>query len=213
MISDHIIKNLSLLQQQLPPSLTLIAVSKGQAAEKILPVLGVGHKDFGENRIQEIKEKWPPLKARYPLITLHFIGPLQTNKVKDAVALCDVIHTLDRISLADALAKEMQCSGRYPRCLIQINTGNEPQKSGVSLGEADEFINYCINQLKLPIKGLMCIPPASDEPEKHFALLSAMASRLALPIVSMGMSNDYTAAIACGATHIRIGRAIFEKTT
>jgi pyridoxal phosphate enzyme (YggS family) len=164
---------------------------------------------FGENRVQEAQAKWPALKEQFPDTALHLIGPLQTNKVKQAVALFDVIETLDRPRLARSLAKEFERSGRRLSCFIQVNTGAEPQKAGILPEEADAFIAACIDEFALPIAGLMCIPPAADEPSLHFALLREIAGRHALGGLSMGMSADYEIAIAFGATHIRVGTAIF----
>jgi pyridoxal phosphate enzyme (YggS family) len=188
---------------------TLIAVSKTMPAETIVPVLETGHRVFGENYVQEAKTKWPDLRARFPGVELHLIGPLQSNKAREAVALFDVIHTLDRPSLARELAKEIARAGRGPRLLVQVNTGDEPQKGGVSPGEADAFITACRDAHGLAIEGLMCIPPAEDPPSPHFALLATIAARHDLPVLSMGMSADYEAAIQLGATHVRVGSAIF----
>ena len=189
--------------------ITLVAVSKTKPAEEILPVLGAGHADFGENRVQEAQDKWPPLQARFPAAKLHLIGGIQSNKARDAVALGDVIHSLDREKLARVLAEEMARSGRRPDCFIQINTGEEKQKSGVLPGAADEFIRSCRETYELPVIGLMCLPPAGEEPALHFALLSKIAQRHGLKNLSMGMTADYETAIAFGATHIRVGSAIF----
>jgi PLP dependent protein len=208
---NYLHQNIAAIKQTLPDTITLIVVSKNQPGEKIVPLLENGHREFGENRIQEVKGKWRELKKHYPQSRLHFIGHLQTNKVKDAVALCDAIHTVDRVSLANALAGEMRRTGKYPDCFIQVNTGDEEQKSGVAVEEADKFIAYCCNELLLPVKGLMCIPPVHDDPAKHFQLLQNMASRTGLTLLSMGMTNDYGVALKYGATHIRIGRAIFEE--
>ena len=192
-----------------PAAVTLIAVSKTMPAETIVPVLEAGHRVFGENYVQEAKTKWPDLRARFPGVELHLIGPLQSNKAREAVALFDVIHTLDRPSLACELAKEIARAGRGPRLLVQVNTGDEPQKGGVSPGEADAFITACRDAHGLAIEGLMCIPPAEDPPSPHFALLATIAARHDLPVLSMGMSADYEAAIQLGATHVRVGSAIF----
>jgi PLP dependent protein len=188
---------------------TLIAVSKTHPAEAVEEALAVGQRVFGENRVQEAKGKFPELKARFPDLELHLIGPLQTNKVKDAVALFDVIQTLDRPKLAEALAEEMAKSGRRPRCLIEVNTGEEPQKAGVSPVEVESFLADCRNRLGLPVTGLMCIPPVDEEAAMHFALLADMARRLGLAEVSMGMSGDFETALRFGATHVRVGTAIF----
>ncbi len=189
--------------------ITLVAVSKTKPAEAILPVLEAGHIDFGENRVQEAQEKWPPLQARFPAAKLHLIGGLQSNKARDAVALGDAIHSLDREKLARALAEEMARSGRRPDCFIQVNTGEEEQKSGVLPGAADDFIRTCRETYELPVIGLMCLPPAGEEPSPHFALLKKIAARHGLEKLSMGMTADYETAIAFGATHIRVGSAIF----
>jgi pyridoxal phosphate enzyme (YggS family) len=187
----------------------LIAVSKTIPAEGIRPALNAGQRLFGENYVQEAKAKWPPLREEFPEIELHLIGPLQSNKAREAVELFDVIHTLDRTSLAAALAKEIQRSGRHPALLVQVNTGEEPQKGGVAPGAVDAFLTECRETHGLTVSGLMCIPPAEDPPSAHFGLLAAIARRHALPILSMGMSADYPAAIQMGATHVRVGSAIF----
>ena len=189
----------------------IIAVSKTHAAERIVPLLDGGHKLFGESRVQEAKQKWPELKEKYKDVRLHLIGPLQTNKVKEAVALFDVIESLDRESLARELLKEKKKSGKCPDLLVQVNTGEESQKSGIKPLEADKFIDLCKNELGLPVKGVMCIPPAGEEPAPHFALLRTIAERNNLPVISMGMSGDYEIATALGATHVRIGSAIFGE--
>lgn len=192
-------------------SVTLVAVSKTHDAERIRPALDAGHRVFGENRVQEAAAKWPALRAEYPGISLHLIGPLQTNKVRDAVALFDVIETVDREKLARALAEEFARRGLWRDCLIQVNTGEEPQKAGVAPAEADAFIRLCRDELKLPVRGLMCIPPVDEEPSLHFALLAKIARRNGLEILSMGMSNDFETGVALGATHVRIGTAIFGE--
>ena len=173
--------------------------------------LDTGHRVFGENRVQEAAGKWPALRARYPDIVLHLIGPLQTNKVKDAVALFDVIETVDREKLARALADEFGRQGKRPDCYIQVNTGEEPQKAGVLPADIDGFIALCRDELGLPVRGLMCIPPVGEPPAPHFALLAEIAERHDLPVLSMGMSGDYEIAIAIGATHVRVGTAIFGE--
>jgi hypothetical protein len=188
---------------------TLVAIGKTQSASAIKEALEAGQRVFGENRVQEAAAKWPALKSARPDIELHLVGPLQTNKVRDAVALFDAIETVDREKLARALASEMTRTGRRPDCLIQVNTGEEPQKAGIPPGEADAFIRLCRNELKLPVVGLMCIPPVDEEPALHFALLAEIARRNRLAILSMGMSADYETAIRLGATHVRIGTAIF----
>jgi len=193
------------------PFTTLVAVSKTQDAERILPVLDAGQRVFGENRVQEAKEKWPALKARWPDIELHLIGPLQSNKAREAVALFDAIHSLDRPKLAHALKAEFERVGRRPSLFIQVNTGEEPQKAGVAPLDASAFIALCRDELKLPVKGLMCIPPDGENPAPHFALLARIARAHALPWLSMGMSGDFESAIAFGATHVRVGTAIFGE--
>jgi hypothetical protein len=192
-----------------PSSITLVAVSKTFPSEAIEPVLAAGQRVFGENYVQETKAKWPALREHYPDVELHMIGPLQSNKAKEAVELFDVIHTLDRPSLAEALAKEMTKQGRKPRLLVQVNTGEEPQKGGVIPTEVDAFLEACRTQYGLEIEGLMCIPPAEDPPSPHFALLNTIAKRHGLKTLSMGMSADFDAAIQLGATHVRVGSAIF----
>ncbi|GEO14145.1 YggS family pyridoxal phosphate-dependent enzyme [Microvirga aerophila] len=192
-----------------PSSVTLVAVSKTFPVEDIEPVLAAGQRVFGENYVQEAKAKWPALRERYPDVELHMIGPLQSNKAREAVELFDVIHTLDRSSLAEALAKEIAKSGKRPRLLVQVNTGEEPQKGGVMPAEVDAFIEACRTKHGLAIEGLMCIPPAEDPPSPHFALLNMMAKRNGLSVLSMGMSADFDAAIQLGATHVRVGSAIF----
>ena len=192
-----------------PATVTLVAVSKTHPAEAVEEALAAGQRVFGENRVQEAKAKFPALRDRFPDLELHLIGPLQTNKVKDAVALFDVIQTVDRPKLAEALADEMARSGRRPRCLIEVNTGEEPQKAGIPPAELDAFLAACRDTWNLPVTGLMCIPPVDEEPAMHFALLADMARRAGLPEVSMGMSGDYETAIRFGATHVRVGTAIF----
>lgn len=190
-------------------SASLVAVSKTMPADAILPALEAGQRLFGENYVQESAGKWPALRERFSDAELHLIGPLQSNKARDAVALFDVIHTLDRASLAGALAREIARTGRRPRLLVQVNTGEEPQKGGVMPAETDAFLAACRGTYGLDIDGLMCIPPADDMPSPHFALLRAMADRNGLALLSMGMSADYEAAIQLGATHVRVGSAIF----
>ena len=188
---------------------SLIAVGKVQPDERVEAALLAGQRVFGENRVQEAKGKWPGFRERFDGIELHLIGPLQTNKVAEAVALFDVIQTVDRPKLAHALAKEMEKTGRRPGCLIQVNTGEEDQKAGILPADADAFIEECRTEIQLTVKGLMCIPPVDDEPSPHFALLREMARRHKLPILSMGMSGDYELAVELGATHVRVGTAIF----
>lgn len=190
-------------------SVSLVAVSKTYGADDILPVLDAGQRVFGENRVQEAQGKWPALKARFADIELHLIGPLQSNKAKEAVALFDCIHTLDRPKIAAAIATEIVRQGRHPKLLIQVNTGEEPQKAGIAPKQTAEFLGHCRNELKLDIAGLMCIPPVEDEAAVHFAFLAKQAKELGLPLVSMGMSADFETAIAFGATHVRVGSAIF----
>lgn len=192
-----------------PADVTLVAVSKVHGEDRILPVLQAGHRVFGENRVQEAQGKWPALKDRFPDVELHLIGPLQSNKAKEAVALFDVIESVDREKIAEALAKEMEKQGRRVPVLVQVNTGKEPQKAGVEPEAADAFIARCRDALGLEVRGVMCIPPVDEEPALHFALLREIARRNGLPVVSMGMSDDYPTAIALGATHVRVGTAIF----
>jgi len=198
-----------------PASVTLVAVSKTFAADAIAPVIAAGQRVFGENRVQEAKAKWPPLIARLPAdgppIALHLIGSLQSNKAKDAVALFDAIHSVDRASLAEALAKEIARQNRHPLLFAELNTGAEPQKSGVLPQDADAFLAACRERYKLTISGLMCIPPHWDAPAPHFALTAKIAARNGLKLLSMGMSADFPTAIAFGATHVRIGTAIFGQ--
>jgi len=192
-----------------PASVTLIAVSKTFAADAIAPVIAAGQRVFGENRVQEAKSKWPPLRDTAPGAELHLIGPLQSNKAKEAVALFDAIHALDRVSLCEALAKEMTNQGRKPVLFVEINTGAEPQKAGVLPQEADAFIAAARDKYRLPVEGLMCIPPHDEAPGPHFALTAKIAARNGLRLLSMGMSADFVTAIALGATHVRVGSAIF----
>ncbi|HEU0147872.1 MAG TPA: YggS family pyridoxal phosphate-dependent enzyme [Bradyrhizobium sp.] len=190
-------------------SVSLIAVSKTFGAEDIVPVIAAGQRVFGENRVQEAKAKWPDLVSAHPDIKLHLIGPLQSNKAKEAVALFDAIHAVDRPSLCQALAKEIAAQNKHPMLFVQINTGEEPQKAGIAPGEADAFIASCRDQYDLTISGLMCIPPADQAPAPHFALTAKIAARNGLSNLSMGMSADFATAIQFGATHIRVGSAIF----
>jgi len=192
-----------------PGQVTLVAVSKTHGADKVRELLAAGQRVFGENRVQEAEEKFPALKAEYPDLQLHLIGPLQTNKARDAVALFDVIESVDRERLAATLAKEMARAGRRPDCFIQVNTGEEAQKAGVLPAELDAFVAACRDTHKLPVVGLMCIPPVDEEPALHFALLVKMAARNGLAKVSMGMSADYEIAVRLGATHVRVGSALF----
>jgi PLP dependent protein len=190
-------------------SVRLIAVSKTFEAPEITPVLDAGHRRFGENRVQEAKAKWPQLKAIYPDIELHLIGPLQSNKAKEAVALFDAIHTIDRAKIARAVAAEMNAQGRRLDLFIQVNTGEEPQKAGVMPQEVSALVALCRDELKLDIAGLMCIPPIEEEPAVHFAFLAKLAGEQGIKGLSMGMSDDLETAIAFGATHVRVGSAIF----
>jgi len=190
-------------------SVTLIAVSKTFGAAAITPVIEAGQHVFGENRVQEAKTKWPGLMSTYPGIVLHLIGPLQSNKAKEAVALFDAIHSVDRPSICEALAREIKSQKKQPELFVQLNTGEEPQKAGVSPGEADAFIASCRDRYGLVISGLMCIPPVDDAPAPHFALTAKIAGRNGLQNLSMGMSADFAVAIEFGATHVRVGSAIF----
>jgi pyridoxal phosphate enzyme (YggS family) len=190
-------------------AVTLIAVSKTFAADAIRPVIAAGQRVFGENRVQEAKGKWPELISAYPDIKLHLIGPLQSNKAKEAVALFDAIHSVDRPSICQALAKEIESQNRHPQLFVQINTGEEPQKAGVAPGDADAFIATCRETYGLTISGLMCIPPVDEPPAAHFALTAKIAARNGLTNLSMGMSADFATAIMLGATHVRVGSAIF----
>jgi len=192
-------------------AITLVAVSKTHDAAAVSSAIAAGQSVFGENRVQEAQAKYPALKAAHADLALHLIGPLQSNKVKDAVALFDVIESVDRPKLAEALAREIERTGRRPRCFIQVNTGEEPQKAGVLPAAAEAFIAECRERLHLPVIGLMCIPPLDQEPSPHFALLREMARRHGLAELSMGMSADYEIAIRLGATHVRVGTAIFGE--
>ena len=191
-------------------STQLLAVSKVQPNERVLSVLEQGHTIFGENKVQEAHGKWPMFRESFSNVKVHLIGPLQSNKVKQAVELFDAIHTVDRLKLAQKLSNEIQTQGKAPEMFIQINTGEEEQKSGISPKDADRFIADCLS-LDLPIKGLMVIPPVNEEPSLHFGLLRKIAQRNGLTGLSMGMSSDFESAIAMGATHIRVGSAIFGE--
>ena len=218
-ITTHLPTGLSAVEQDIArackearrdrASVTLVAVSKTFAADAIVPVIEAGQRVFGENRVQEAKAKWPGLMSAYPGIALHLIGPLQSNKAKEAVALFDAIHSVDRASLAEALAKEIAGQGRRPLLFAEINTGAERQKAGVLPQDADDFLAACRERYGLAISGLMCIPPLNEAPAPHFALTAQIARRNGLTLLSMGMSADFPAAIAFGATHVRVGTASF----
>jgi PLP dependent protein len=192
-----------------PAGVTLVAVSKTFAADAIEPVIAAGQRVFGENRVQEAKAKWPPLLARHPDLELHLVGALQSNKAKETVALFDAIHSVDRASLAEALGKEIAKQSRRPLLFVELNTGGEPQKAGVLPQQADAFLAACRDRYGLTISGLMCLPPLNETPAPHFALTAKIARRNGLALLSMGMSADYPTAIAFGATHVRVGTAIF----
>ena len=191
--------------------ITLVAIAKLHGEARIVPALEAGHRVFGENRVQEAEAKWPALKARYRDVALHLVGPLQTNKARNAIALFDVIETVDRPKLARRLAGEMDRAGKRPSCFIEVNTGEEAQKAGVLPADADAFVALCRDALDLPIVGLMCIPPFDDEPALHFALLADIAARNGLDRISMGMTADFDIAVRFGATHVRVGTAIFGE--
>jgi pyridoxal phosphate enzyme (YggS family) len=192
-----------------PDGVHLVAVGKTHPAEAIAAALAAGHRLFGENRVQEAAAKFLALRARFPDLKLHLIGPLQTNKIRQAVQVCDAIQTLDRDKLAQGIAAELAKSGKRIDLFIQVNTGEEAQKAGIPPREADDFIRRCRAEYKLPVVGLMCIPPAEEHPAPHFALLAEIAKRHGLAQLSMGMSGDYELAIQLGATHVRVGTAIF----
>jgi len=197
-----------------PASVTLVAISKTFGADAIEPVIAGGQRVFGENRVQEAKAKWPPLKQRHSGIELHLVGSLQSNKAKEAVALFDAIHSVDRPSLAEALSKEIVRQRRTPTLFVEVNTGAEPQKAGVLPEETDAFVKACRERYRLSIAGLMCLPPAHEPPAPHFALTAKIARRNGLALLSMGMSADFPLAIEFGATHVRVGTAIFgERAT
>ena len=191
--------------------MALVAVSKTFGADAIEPVIAAGQRVFGENRVQEAKAKWPALLERHPGVELHLIGPLQSNKAREAVALFDAIHSLDRPSLADALAKEIARQGRTPLLFVEINTGGEPQKSGILPEQADDFLQDCRDKYGLRVAGLMCLPPADEPAAPHFALTAKIARRNEMNLLSMGMSADFPEAIAMGSNHVRIGTAIFGE--
>ncbi|WP_417768346.1 YggS family pyridoxal phosphate-dependent enzyme [Stappia sp.] len=192
---------------------TLVAVSKTFDADAIRPVIAAGCRVFGENKVQEAQEKWPALKAEYPDVELRLLGPLQSNKARDAVALFDVIESVDREKIASEIAKEIARQGRAPRLYVQVNTGREPQKAGIDPDEAIAFVEHCRKDLGLAIEGLMCIPPAGEDPAPHFELLTALADDAGLDRRSMGMSGDYEKAVIHGATSVRVGSAIFGSRT
>jgi pyridoxal phosphate enzyme (YggS family) len=194
-----------------PAEIRLVAIAKTFGEAQILPVIEAGQRLFGENRVQEAKAKWPPLRQRFSDLELHLVGPLQSNKAREAVELFDVIHTVDRPKIAKAVAAEMARQGRRPRLLVQVNTGEEPQKAGVLPREAAGFVAYCRDELGLDIAGLMCIPPIDEEPGVHFAFLAKLAGEIGVKELSMGMSADFETAIAFGATYVRIGSAIFGQ--
>ena len=194
-----------------PAEVTLIAVSKTFGPDAVEPVIAAGQRVFGENRVQEAKAKWPPLLSKCPGVELHLIGPLQSNKAKEAVALFDAIHSVDRPSLCEALAKEISKQGHQPTLFAEINSGAEQQKAGVLPQDADAFLATCRDKYGLTISGLMCIPPLEEAPGPHFALTAKIAKRNGIKLLSMGMSADFSTAIALGATHIRVGSAIFGE--
>ncbi len=216
---DYIAGNLAAVRARLvraaaaarrdPAAITLVAISKTHGEAAIQAALASGQRVFGENRVQEAQAKYPALKRAYPDLVLHLVGPLQTNKVADAVALFDMIETVDRPKLAEALAHAMEKTGRRIACLIQVNTGHEKQKAGIAPEDADEFIKSCRTLRNLPVQGLMCIPPMNENPAPHFSSLAGIARRNGLKDLSMGMSADFEAAIQAGATYIRVGTAIF----
>jgi PLP dependent protein len=216
--SDDIAANLAAINQRLARALAetarrdvpvIVAVAKTQGEGAIRRAIALGLRVFGENRVQEARDKWPPIRADHPDIELRLIGPLQSNKAADAVALFDVIETVDRPKIARALADEMARQGKRVRLLVQVNTGAEPQKAGVPPEETDRFLRACRDDFGLAIEGLMCIPPAEEPPAPHFALLAKIARRNQLPVLSMGMSGDFDVAAQLGATHVRIGTALF----
>ncbi len=218
-MSDPIAANLAAIRLRIaeacaranrePASVTLVAVSKTHPAAAVEAALAAGQTVFGENRVQEAQAKFPALRPAHPALRLHVIGALQTNKARDAVRVADVIESLDRPKLAAALAEAMAKEGRRPALLVQVNTGEEPQKAGVARAEADAFLRACREEHGLPVEGLMCIPPAEADPRPHFGFLAGLAARHGLRTLSMGMSGDFEAAIAEGATHVRVGTAIF----
>ena len=198
------------LARRSPADVTLIAVSKTHPADAILPLIEAGQRAFGENRVQEAQAKWPELRERFSGIELHLVGQLQSNKAEDAVTLFDAIHSVDRPSLVTALAKAMDKAGRRPACFLQVNIGDEPQKGGCGTGELTALVAAC-READLPLAGLMCIPPADVEPAPYFALLASLARRHGVTGLSMGMSGDYETAVTIGATHVRVGTALFGE--
>jgi pyridoxal phosphate enzyme (YggS family) len=198
------------LARREPDDVTLIAVSKTREAEAILPLIAAGQRVFGENRVQEAQAKWPALKAGHPDLSLHLIGQLQSNKADEAVALFDAIHSVDRRSLVDALAKAMAKLGRRPLCFLQVNIGDEPQKGGCAVADLPALLDHA-RAAGLPVVGLMCIPPSETEPAPYFALLAKLARRHDAAGLSMGMSGDYETAVTIGATHVRVGTALFGE--
>jgi hypothetical protein len=193
------------------PCTTLVAVSKTFGPDRIEPVIAAGQRVFGENRVQETRAKWPAMKAKWPDIVLHLIGPLQSNKAQEAVQLFDAIHSVDRPRIAEGLRREIEKAGHAPLLFIQVNTGEEPQKAGVAPQQAQQFVDYCRESLALPIFGLTCIPPMNEAPAPHFVLLAKLARSLGLHGLSMGMSADFETAVGFGATHVRVGTAIFGE--
>ena len=210
-VSARIAAAAAVITKRDPASVKLVAVTKTFGPEHIQPVLDAGHRTFGENRVQEAKAKWPALRVRYPDVELHLIGPLQSNKAKDAVALFDAIHTVDRPKIAAAIAEEMAKQEKRLQLFIQVNTGEEPQKAGVLPKETASLLRHCRDELKLDIAGLTCIPPLDEEVGVHFAFLAKLARELGLQQLSMGMSADFEKAIAFGATHVRVGSEIFGQ--
>lgn len=218
-VENQVVENLTAVQasikaacksgERLPSDVTLVAVSKTHSADHVRPALVAGQRVFGENRVQEAEDKWPALREEFPDLQLHLIGPLQTNKVKHALKTFDVIETVDREKLARALAKEMAAMDKQVPVFIQVNTGDEPQKAGISVQDVPAFLALCRDELGLSVKGLMCIPPVDEEPAMHFALLAKLATENGLKSLSMGMSSDFETAIWLGATHVRVGSAIF----
>lgn len=208
MCMTKIADNIAVLKKEIGPKTTLVAVSKQQPEDRVDVALSAGQRVFGENRVQEAEERWAQRRASYPDLSLHLIGPLQTNKVRDAIELFDVIETLDRVKLADAIAAEIKAQGKSVSCFVQVNTGDEEQKSGVSLAELPALLDHC-RAIGLPVDGLMCIPPVDEPSGLHFALLKKLAGEYGLKNLSMGMSDDFEKALRLGATHVRIGTGVF----